>query len=238
MQFTTKYYLPVPLFAFVAWILLLLATVSTPITKSIYIAQVSAKIDVGGVFNVAQASTSVRFGVYGWCISELKAEVAGGLLGHTEPAKCSPKKIGYEVNSEVLDRLNLDDLDDNVSTTLTFGLATHIVAAVLSFVALLASLFTLWRGSRITAGVTMIFMILALLFAIIAFAFDIAFATIARHVLRAGPAEDWITVKIGNATWMTLVAMILLLVTSFMSCIGCVRVGRAGRSYDEKTPRY
>jgi len=75
MQLTTKYYLPVPLFAFVAWILLLLATVSAPINKSFYIAQVTADIDVGGRFNVAKASTSVRFGVAGWCISELKASV-------------------------------------------------------------------------------------------------------------------------------------------------------------------
>jgi len=238
MPLTTMFYLPVPLILFVSWLLLLLVTVSTPITNSIYLAQVNANIDIGGVFNVAQANTSVRFGVYGWCASELKAEVAGGIWDHSEPAQCSDRELGYTFDNVVLQRLRLDNIEDNISTTVTFGLSTHLVAAVLSFVALLVSFWSLLRMSRAAAGVTMVFTILALIFAIIAFAFDIAFVNAARDVLTAGPADKVLSVKTGNGTWMTLSAMILLLLASFMTCLGCVRVGRSGRTYDEKTPRY
>jgi len=231
---TTTTYLPVPLLCFVCWLLLLLVTVSTPITRNIYLAQVNANVDVGGTFDVAKASTQLRFGVYGWCSSGVHAEAAGGLISHNEPAVCSPKHLGYDFDSDVLDRLNIN-IADNISHTLTFGLSTHLVATVLSFVALVLSLVTLCRMSRMTAAATTMFILLATLFALIAFIFDIVFATTTKHILAKG--HDFISVKVGNGTWMTLSAFILLLVASIMSCIGCVRVGRAGRQ-DEKTARY
>ncbi|KAH7107524.1 actin cortical patch SUR7/pH-response regulator pali [Auriculariales sp. MPI-PUGE-AT-0066] len=239
MHFTTIFYVPVPLLAFISWILLLLATVSTPITKSIWIAGVNANVSIGGRFNLAEASTSVRFGAYGYCVSAIHAELAGGLLDHDEPAECSQKKMGYTFDSTVLSRLGIGKLDDDISSTVTFGLSTHLVAAVLSFVALLTSLWALLRMSRAATAATIVFSTLAFIFALIAFAFDIAFASITRRILRTSLGDRFVSVDIGNATWMTLSAMILLLIMSVMSCLGCVRVIRSRRSYDEKdTARY
>jgi len=222
---TSKHYLPVPLFAFVAWLLLLLVSVSTPITKSIYLAQVAANVNVGGPFHLAEAQTAVRFGVSGWCSSPFHAEVAGIIQDNT-PAQCSPKKLGYTFDSQVLDLLHIN-IDKNISTTLTFGLSTHIVAAVLSFVALLTSLVAIWRMSRLSAGITTVFLLLATLFALIAFIFDAVFVKTVKHLLDV---QNTISVKTGNGTWMTLSAFLLLTLTSIMSCIGFIRAFRA-RAY-------
>lgn len=222
--------------AFVAWLLLLLVTVSTPINKSIYIAQIDAHAQAGiGPFDVAQVDGSVRFGVYGYCISAIHASGLGGHLSHDVPAECSERKLGYSFDSKVLDALHIGNLEDDLSTTLTFGLATHLVAAVLAFVTLLAAL---WSAARVPVKVAAIAALasslLAVLFALIAFIFDAVFAGMSRRILRK--VTDSVSVSIGNATWLTMTAFILLLVAALSSAFAWrSAAGNTRRPLSEKT---
>lgn len=56
-----------PILFFIAWLLLLLVTLSVPIIKSINLFQIGTNITVGsGIFS-ASARAAVNFGVFGWC---------------------------------------------------------------------------------------------------------------------------------------------------------------------------
>ena len=56
------------LFFFVAFLLLLLVSLSVPIIKSLYLFQLSA--DASSSLLDSHASASVRFGVWGYCSSD------------------------------------------------------------------------------------------------------------------------------------------------------------------------
>ena len=66
-----------PLLLLAAFILLLLVSLSTPIIKSIDLLKLSATITEGisGIsFANAKVTGSVKFGVWGYCISAINAE--------------------------------------------------------------------------------------------------------------------------------------------------------------------
>lgn len=58
-----------PFLNFVAFLLLLLVSLSVPITKSIYLFQLTAKAS-SSLFN-ASANGNARFGVWGYCLSAI-----------------------------------------------------------------------------------------------------------------------------------------------------------------------
>jgi hypothetical protein len=59
-----------PLLVFVAFLLLLLVTLSVPIIHTIYLFKLAADASVNN-FIQASAHTTVRFGVWGYCTSGL-----------------------------------------------------------------------------------------------------------------------------------------------------------------------
>ena len=61
--------LATPLLVFVAFLLLLLVTLSAPIIHSIYLFLLSADVSVSLI--QASARTAVKFGVWGYCTSGL-----------------------------------------------------------------------------------------------------------------------------------------------------------------------
>lgn len=68
-----------PLFFFVAFLLLLLVTLSVPIIKSIWLFDIVADANLGsGVIGVGTALASikdtVKFGIFGWCSTALSAK--------------------------------------------------------------------------------------------------------------------------------------------------------------------
>ena len=62
-----------PLLFFVAFILLLLVTLSVPIAKSIWLFSIGANVNIGSGFLGASAKGEVRFGVLGYCIQSITA---------------------------------------------------------------------------------------------------------------------------------------------------------------------
>lgn len=58
-----------PFLNFVAFLLLLLVSLSIPVTKTIYLFQLTAKTS-SSLFN-ASADGSARFGVWGYCLSAI-----------------------------------------------------------------------------------------------------------------------------------------------------------------------
>lgn len=56
-----------PVLLFIAWLLLLLVTLSVPITKTVYLFQIIA--NVSSSLLKSGTSGSVRFGVFGYCFS-------------------------------------------------------------------------------------------------------------------------------------------------------------------------
>ncbi|EJD53075.1 hypothetical protein AURDEDRAFT_180656 [Auricularia subglabra TFB-10046 SS5] len=225
------YSLLTALAAFVAWLLLLLAIVSTPINNHFYIAQVDAHAQAGlGGISLGKVDGSVRFGVYGYCISTIHASGFG--LSHDVAGECSERKLGYSFDSKVLDALHIGDLEDDVSTSITFGLSTHLVgmsSAVLSFVALLGAIWTAVNPKDSVSVPVKFFATciaggLASLFALIAFVFDAVFTGAARRILRK--VSDSVSVRAGNAVWMTLSAMLLLIIATILSWIALKRAHR------------
>ncbi|KZV79638.1 hypothetical protein EXIGLDRAFT_460984 [Exidia glandulosa HHB12029] len=223
-----------PFLCAVAWLLLFLVTLSAPIAKSIYLAQVNINLDINtgkdaGPFHipgvsVATVQESLRFGVFGYCSSGVHANELG-VFNQDQPAECSPKHLGYKFDSEVLKILHLDKIAGDISETIRFGLSTHIVATVLAFVTLLLSLAAPWVSHWLYDVVTAICASLASLFAMIAFAFAAAFANSANKILGA---VDSLSVKKGNGVWMDLVAWLLL----FLASVVTVRVWWQKRKED------
>lgn len=62
-----------PLFLFAAFLLLLLVTLSVPFLKSIDLFKLSAKITESFGSTSVSANATVRFGVWGYCISAIDA---------------------------------------------------------------------------------------------------------------------------------------------------------------------
>ena len=62
-------HLGIPFTFFVAFLLLLIATLSVPILKNVYVFELGAALSVGSGLLSASASVVVKFGVFGWCSS-------------------------------------------------------------------------------------------------------------------------------------------------------------------------
>ncbi|KAI0636834.1 hypothetical protein C8Q77DRAFT_527199 [Trametes polyzona] len=197
-----------PFFLFVAFLLLLLVSLSLPIIKSIFLFQLTAN-SAASILD-SSASGQARFGVWGYCTSTITVEVIG--VDHETAGQCSSPHLGYQFDSTVANALHVSGFSDTISRTLSAVLVLHPIACALAFLALLASLF-------ITMIATIIFLL------------DVIFVAVVRNkindeshgVLKAG----W-----GNAVWMTLGATIALWGAIVSDCAGLCGFGRR---YGRKT---
>jgi len=214
-----------PLLCFVAFLLLFLVSLSVPIIKTIYLFSLSANAS-SSLFD-ASANGSVRFGVWGYCISSTDVSVFG--ISHGTAGHCSKAKLGYNLDSTVSTVLHVNGLENVISRTLTAALVLHPIACALTFLALLASLFIFRRStgrvSRIASLLTVCTGLLAALFTTIVFLIDVIFVAIVRH--RINNATDGeLNLNWGAAVWMTLGATIALwvaLVGAFAGLFGLPR---------------
>ncbi|KDR81528.1 hypothetical protein GALMADRAFT_239532 [Galerina marginata CBS 339.88] len=218
-----------PVLIFIAFLLLLLVSLSVPIIKSIDLFRLSANVS-SSIFN-SGASASVNFGVWGYCTSAIKVAVLG--IDKSTNAQCSKTHLGYTFDSTVANALHADKVQNLISRTTTAALVLHPLAAGLAFLTLLISLFILRRGSngtsRVPSLVTLCVGSLAAFLATIVFLIDVILVAVARKRVRDATDGD-LNLTWGNAVWMTLGAAVALWLSMIGACCGIFAFGRRRKS--------
>ncbi|CAE6520624.1 unnamed protein product [Rhizoctonia solani] len=218
----------VPFLVFAGFLLLLLVSLSIPIIKTISILNLAANLQAG--FANTGVSGGVKFGLWGYCVSEISASVIG--VSQTRPGYCSRTRLGYDIDSQLLQSLGLDNLDNLISRGLTLVLVLHPIACGLAFLALLFALMLLCRPARLASAMALVFSVLAAILATIAFAIDVALTTIAKN--KVSDATDGnLKVTYGAVPWMTLGAMVALWAATVGACCGIFVGGRRRREAEK-----
>ncbi|KAJ6455677.1 pali-domain-containing protein [Mycena sanguinolenta] len=210
-----------PVFSFIAFLLLLLVTLSVPIIKTIFLFRLTAAAS-SSLFD-SSASASVVFGVWGYCTSGADVSIIG--LNHDTAGECSKRHLGYTFDSTVAQVLHVSGLENDISKASTGVLVLHPIAAALAFVTFLISLYMLRRGpnapgtSRLPPLLFMFMGVFTAFLTTVVFLIDcIVVAVVRKSVHKA--SDGTLTLAWGNAVWMTLVAAILLWVANVGSCAG------------------
>jgi len=213
-----------PVLVFIAFILLLLVSLSVPIIKSIYLFRLIANVEEG-ILRTG-ASGSVKFGVWGHCVSAIEVSVVG--INHSTKAECSKPHLGYTFDKTVAQALHVSGFDNLISRTSTAALVLHPIVAGLTFLTLLISLFILRRGSngtsRLPSLITLGVGILTAVLATIVFLIDVILVALVRHRVHNETNGD-LVLNWGNAVWMTLGATIALWAATFGACAGVCACG-------------
>ncbi|CAL1704896.1 unnamed protein product [Somion occarium] len=214
-----------PLLIFVAFLLLLLVSLSVPVIKSIYLFRLTANINASLLDS--RATGSARFGVWGYCLSAIDVSIIG--FNHNSPAQCSKAKLGYTFDNNVEMVLRVNGLTDDVSRAITTALVLHPIACGFTFLALLTSLFIIRRRggnvSRLAYLVTLGTGLLAAVLTTIVFLIDVIFVAIVRHRVN-NESDDSLNFDWGNAVWMALGATIALWGALVGACAGIFNCGR------------
>jgi len=203
----------------IAFVLLLLVSISLPIVKAVYLFTLQAK-DAEDLLPTS-IGTEVRFGVWGYCATSILNPPT--LL--TNPGECTSPRLGYVVDDSVLSLVGEPQLLDIGLEALTFILVLHPICAVLCFISAVISFFSRIHGYAV---LTLILTIITALVTSVSCAIDISIVAVAKNEVDA-ITEFQFEILWGNAPWMTLSATILLwLVVVLFSAIicGCCGVSR------------
>ncbi|ESK96860.1 hypothetical protein Moror_6438 [Moniliophthora roreri MCA 2997] len=224
-----------PALTFIAFLLLLLVSLSVPIIKSIYLFSLTTNVS-SSLFNSA-AYGAVKFGVWGYCISSVDISILG--IDRSSDARCSDTQLGYTFDSNVAQALRVDQFTDLITKTTTAALVLHPIACGFTFLTLVISFFMLRRGSNGTARlpsiITLGIGILATLLTTIVFLIDVILVAVIRN--RVNDRTDGrIVLNWGNAVWMALGATIALWLAMVGACGGVCARGR--RFHTRKTEQY
>ncbi|KAJ7710011.1 actin cortical patch SUR7/pH-response regulator pali [Mycena rosella] len=219
-----------PVLLFIAFLLLLLVTLSVPIIKTIYLFSLSAQASSSLLHS--SASVSFRGGVFGWCTSGADVSLVS-IINENTPAECSKPHLGYSFDSTVATALHVDKFENLISKSLTAALALHPLVVALTFVTLLISLFMLRRGSngtsRLPSLLALIMGVLTASLTTIVFIIDVALVALVRKHVH-NDTDGVLTLNWGNAVWLTLTAAILLWIANVGSIAGCLG-GNRRRTY-------
>ncbi|KAI0807443.1 actin cortical patch SUR7/pH-response regulator pali [Fomes fomentarius] len=218
------------LFLLVSFLLLLFVSLSIPIIRSIYLFQLSA--DTSSSFFNSGASGSARFGVWGYCTSNLEVEVVG--TDHSSVGQCSKAHLGYTFDPQVAKLLHVDNVTDAISATLSAALVLHVVDCILTFLALVFSLFVRkWRSrgyfdsapvSRQWLIATLTTAFLAAILTTVTFIVDLVFCSIVRNKI-SDEADGVLSLSRGNAVAMAIAAAVFIWAAILLS-FADVFVGR------------
>ncbi|KAG6842434.1 hypothetical protein C0991_007564 [Blastosporella zonata] len=183
----------------------LLAVVSfcVPYFRSVYF--LKANISIGG------NNGSITFGTLGYCL-----ELSNG-------TSCSSPAVGYELDiNSLVDNTLPVQIPQVVVKWLTYCLVLHIVALGFSAISAVFGLLAHVREMSMTCFSTCISGFAATV-ALLAFIFDIAIFFAAKARINAvGTAE------IGNATWLTLAAWVLLFFSGCFYTLGRCCISKRG----------
>ncbi|KAI5480360.1 Rim9 protein [Pseudohyphozyma bogoriensis] len=177
----------------VATVLLVLVTISVPLTKTFYFLDASLSADVS---STTVSVDNIKLGVFGFCVG----------------SSCSNATVGYSL-SDVDDLFGISGLAESsgIPSTLikwlTYVLILHPIAAGFGALATLCGLLAHIREFQVTFFTTC-FASFGATIALVAFGFDLALFIIAKKRIESSSVNG--TASLGNAIWMTLVAFILL----------------------------
>jgi len=212
-----------PLLLFVAFILLLLVSVSLPIIKSVYLFGLAASVSVSEAGFTAAAVGSVKFGNWGYCMSAINYNFQG-VTRTAKAAQCSKAHLGYTIDSTVANALGVTSIENALSKDVTKALVIHPIVCGFAFVAFLTSLCMLRRRTsggtdRIASVITLFLGFTAAVLTTIVFLIDaIGVAVVRKHIKN--DSDGQITLSYGNAVWMTLAAAICLWLSMIGACGG------------------
>jgi len=198
---------------FTAFLLYLLVGLSLTITPTIYIIKVSA---LGSSNPVSSGATALWFGVWGVCATNVFDS------GVTD-AVCYGPQLGYTIPTSFLDDVGLSEsLADVAQTTLLSLLALHLVAAGLSTIIFILSLFL---HSHTVAIIALIIAIVTAIIGSVVFAADVALVVGVKDNINSLFSGASFNVEFGNAVWMILAAVVLtwvaVVVLSARACYCC-----------------
>nr|GAT60315.1 predicted protein [Mycena chlorophos] len=185
---------------FIAALLSLLVGLSLTIIKPIYILRVYST-------SMGQPTTSLatelRFGVWGVCASnDLNAPTFFSNFG-----ECFGPMIGYDIPASLIAETGVSTQIVNVVLEgLYVVLILHLVAAGLSLVTLVSSMFL---ASHALSILSLVLAIITALVSSVVFAIDIALVVIAKDNVSSISSELHFAVGWGNGPWLGLVAVIL-----------------------------
>lgn len=232
-----------PPLLFIAFILLLLVTLSAPIIDRIYLFRLA--LDVDG--SAASATGQVQFGVFGYCITNAEVSVFG--FERDSADRCSSTRLGYRIDDTAARVLRAQDIQDAVTRTTTAAFVLNPIATAMAFVAFLFSLCMVRRNtfvagkhgntsvkttkvSRVGSLMTTLLSTLAALLTTVAFIINIVIVAIVRKRVR--DTTDSLDFTWGNAVWMTLGAMVAL----WIACIGALWGTCCGGKRAKQANRY
>jgi len=197
----------------VAAVLLGLVAFDVPYFKSIYFLRIDLSGAAASTVAANQTTPFVDLGVLGYC-----TDLQNGL-----GLQCSPAKIGYSL-SEASKYINgtLPSILSNgvnvAAAALTKALVLHIVALVVALVAFGFALLALLGIPFIAECCADCFSGFAGATGLTVFIFDLAFFFIIKK--RVNEETGASSAVMGNAIWLTVIAMLLLFVTPILFLIG------------------
>ncbi|KAJ7315309.1 actin cortical patch SUR7/pH-response regulator pali, partial [Mycena albidolilacea] len=208
----------------VAAVLLGLVAFDVPYFKSIYFLRIDLSGAAASTLAANQTTPFVDLGVLGYC-----TDLQNGL-----GLQCSPAKIGYDL-SEASKYINgtLPSILSNgvnvAAAALTKALVLHIAALVIALIAFAFALLALLGIPFIAECCADCFSGFAGATGLTVFIFDLAFFFIIKKRVNAETGAA--SAVMGNAIWLTVIAMLLLFVTPILFLIGrcCGCAGKVGK---------
>ncbi|TCD64445.1 hypothetical protein EIP91_004090 [Steccherinum ochraceum] len=174
-----------PVFQLIAFILLLLVSISVPVVKSLYL----FKVALGTSSSLLHSGVdwSGTFGVWGFCDSGLDVS-------------------GFQLPDQLVNALHVDGIQKLITDLLDAALGLHIVACILSFVAFILTAYFLRPSVRHP-----VYAIIATTFAI-GFTFIVLVLDLVGFKEVSGKLDGVAHMTYGAAIWFPLVAFICLFI--------------------------
>jgi len=204
---------------FIAAILLLITSISSPVIGDIGI----LKVMLTNQTNIRHSS--VTFGTFGHCVLDV-APVT------TDQDQCFPKTIGYKpaaIMSEI-DGTTFSRVGTATADGLTNAFILHPIACGLAFIAGLCAIGG-WIGSLIATMIAVLAWIITLVVMVIDF---IVFGVIKNHVNKDGSGSH---AYYSVGMWTTLAAMILLFFGTIIVFFTCCTKRREKRTTSRHSSR-
>ncbi|GAA5929183.1 hypothetical protein JCM3775_006757 [Rhodotorula graminis] len=197
---------------FAATILLIIASITSPVVNNIALARATVSIGVNQI--------RANFGVFGYCLVE---------NGNSDV--CTSSQVGYQVPQVLLTVGELTGVlsssTESAVNATTSALILHPIAAALSFLAFLIAACSDRLGflcASLTAA-------LACLVALAAMVLDLVLVAVVRSYLNRNSAVNAaVDVSYEVGTWLTVAAFACLFVGVFTTCCACLTDRRRRRN--------